>query len=86
MLFSTFRGVFLMSERMVANVGKSHITVEKGKLPALNTPSNLEVFVGQLGKRKESRYAIHSFISVLIHLCSNKQPLIIHCLQTVWEK
>lgn len=83
MLFSTFRGVFLTSERMVANVGKSHITVEKGKLPALNTLSNLEVFVGQLRERKESRYALHS---LLIHLCSNKQPLIIHCLQTVWEK
>lgn len=77
-LFRTFGGVFLTSKRIVANVGKSHITVEKVKLPALKTPSNIEVFVGQLGERKDSRYALHS---LLIRLCSNKQPLIIHCLQ-----
>lgn len=56
MPFSTFGDVSLRSERIVSDVGKSHITVAKANLPALNILSNIEVFVGRSGERKDSRY------------------------------
>lgn len=71
MLFSTFVGVSLTSKRIVSNVGKSHITVEKVKeFLALNPPGHIEVFVGQLEREKTAGmpFTHHSFVCVLISI------------------
>lgn len=47
LLFNTVDGVLPTFKRIITNGGKSHVTVDEVKLLACNTPSSVEVFVGQ---------------------------------------
>ena len=63
--FSTLGGVFLRFGRIVSDVGKSCITIDKVKLLAFIAPSSREVTDGRLEEEKDSRFPRQS---LFIHL------------------
>lgn len=77
--FSTLGGVFLRFRRIVSDVGKSCITIDKVKLLAFIAPSSREVTDGRLEEEKDSRFPRQS---LFIHLRVNKHHSISHSLQS----